>query len=617
MPAPSEPSLIPPPKPRSTKPESIDVARYKKNLNALQAVQPSIAQVVEAAPIPNGVVEAVGRDGTRTYQLPGGAGRRVWFGQSSMPSISASEMFAIAGGDGGNVCLPGILTGMEPLVIADRLAEHAAIFVVEENPLDLKLAMHLYDYAALLSGGRLVFILGDDVHARLVDFFREHPGYLLPTQMFTVPQRSPAQNVDLRRQFERAGEAVSIVQAEIIEACAESIRHRTRTAIPPNPRIALLGVEPGDGAIEQTRRIQRALDALGWTYVTCIPDAPNKCHVTARMGAVERVSADLVLFLNGFSTSLRKLLPAELPIASWFLSDAGTPPAPHEMDQQDMLFACSQSQYDSFMSAGATGGAVALLEPAADILACQPSQPNEERRKTIAALMDLPDDRPETCGVTLPSHIALWHALQHATRRHVDRYSDAIADEILQMAEKSSGTELIDPAGREQFRSAIATRIAPAAIGRAAVEELSSRGFEIELWGANWPALESRVDPRHGAIPHGEALVQMLYSVDAVLLPRMTPLAVQLAMDALAAGASVIVGATYESFLREYPGLSSIAESLSFYQTTGELIDAARQLRDDPKRRELAEAAIVEVRTNHSVTQRLITIVDRIRKRVK
>ena len=133
--------------------------RYHRNQAALRAFQPSVAAILDEVAIPEEVKPATGRDGSDTFLIPDETGRHVWFGGSSMPGISAAEIFAGFRGDGSNASLPGVLTGVEPLVVAGQMAAHTALFVVEQDPLQLKLAMHLRDYSDLFAGGRLVFVL--------------------------------------------------------------------------------------------------------------------------------------------------------------------------------------------------------------------------------------------------------------------------------------------------------------------------------------------------------------------------------------------------------------------------------------------------------------------------
>jgi hypothetical protein len=206
--------------------------------------------------------------------------------------------------------------------------------------------------------------------------------------------------------------------------------------------------------------------------------------------------------------------------------------------------------------------------------------------------------------------------LQNTTLQRADRYSDDLADEILEAAQRSSGTTLDESASREQFLNLFRTRIAPATIARAAVRGLVAKGCEVAIWGLNWPAMGAGADPRRGPMPCGEQLNRIFNAAECVVLPWMSPTTVRCALDALAAGATVIPRSSRESLLREHPGLSSVAGFLSFYQTMRELTDAVRRIRSQGEaRRQRAETAVAEIQANHSVARRLVSIVDRLRER--
>ncbi len=146
---------------------------YHRNLAALTDAQASLAAAIDAIPIPDGVTPVRGRDDSDTFFLPTGDGRGAWFGGSSMPTISAFEAWSGLRGDGRNLILPGVLTGLEPLLILERIPKHSALFVCEPDGLLLKLALILRDYTRFIESGQLVFILGEEQSLvdNLVSFF--------------------------------------------------------------------------------------------------------------------------------------------------------------------------------------------------------------------------------------------------------------------------------------------------------------------------------------------------------------------------------------------------------------------------------------------------------------
>ena len=588
---------------------------------ALFASQPDIASTVDVAPIPDGVTPVRGRDGSDTFLIATEGGRRSWFGQSSMPTISAHETLAGFHSDGGSVSLPGILTGLEPLVLAGKIPDHCAVFVLEEDPLQIKLAMRLYDYEDLISAGRLVFLLEDELDESLRAFFESHPGYALPTRLVNVPHHSAAQIADRQRRLENAGEAVAEVVNRSVEFHARALGERTFGPLPETPRIAVVGTDPRPLSLEQARRADRALRRLQWPHDLCIPDAPANCHMVARLRAIERVSADLVLIVNACAGQLQSVLPPDFPVVSWFLPGADVHAVVGKAQTPNhVIFGSSRTIREQLIQAGVQPDQVELCDPAADDTTYRPVTLTPEELEAwsadVAVLMDRPDDRPEASNVVLESHLSLWRALQSAVLRNPDRYRDEIADDLLEEAQRASGTTLHEGSVRDHFMALLKTRIAPACVARAAVDALIADGHRVAVWGAHWTRVHRERTIARGAIPVGDDLNRIFNATSIVVFPELSAWAVQTALDALAAGAYALCRFSAESFCREYPGLADLESYLHFYRSRHDLTEIVRSVRSvagTPAGR--AEAARSIVLDKHTVSHRLQAITSRLRER--
>jgi len=585
---------------------------YAANLRSLTLLQPEIAAEIDAAVVPPGARQTLGRDGSRTYLLAGGEGRPVWLGGSSMPGVSAAELFGRYQHDrGGNVVLPGIFTGREALVIADRLPPHIAVFVVESDPLHYKLALHLHDYRALLEGARLIFLLESDLEDRLVRFFSVHSGFEMPTQLLNVPHRSAAQIAELQSRLERAGQRVLAGQAGLLDACARAIAARPRRQFDDLsgscPRVAVLSTNLSRQTADFAAMLGRALEDLGWPHGVCVPDSPASCHNVARMKAVDQLGADLALFVNSLPGALRDLLPEALPVVCWFLPGAPVPDArPISIGPHDRFLAASAKQLADLSAAGIPARQTHHIEPGADGLFLRPLFARAETGATgITLLCELPDDRPEAVDIKLPSQLALWRAMQAAAARHADEWRDEIARIVLDEAQQASGVVITEPALRDQFAVFLRTRIAPVAVAVATVRSLSERTLSIAAYGANRPdALPAGV-VRGGPIPSAEALREILAGSEWLILPVHHPANVQLCLHALAAGTRVAMRAGPVPFEHEHPSLEAIARHIRFYRSSRELLrhldgPIGEQTRDDARR---------IIRDEHSVACRLRSIV--------
>ena len=594
---------------------------YRRNLAALADFQPYVASMVKATPVPDDVVPATGRDGCSTFRLSSSHGRREWLGRSSMPSVSAAALFGEFRYDGGNVLLPAVLTGLEIRVLADRMPPFAALFVVEEDPVALKLATHLYDYADLIAARRLVFLRLDRIIDDLRNVFEVHPGFELPKHLLTVPHCSSGRMDTLRRHLEDAGAAALGAQASVVSSCVQRLGERTFQRLPERPRVAVLTVDPRSSTSAQVDRIARALDRLGWPRETCAADAPDHSHVAARLRAIDRERADWVLMVNSPAGHLSSLLPPGLPLASWFLSKSGIESSRFiESAHPHVAFAASRSIANALAQSGMGTDAIVRGEPGADDLiggeveSAPPKEPSAGMR--LAVLMDLPDDRVEAVNLALPSHRALWRAMQAVVSKNTDRSPDTPAERLLELAQRQSGTTLREDDIRSQFVHLLRTRIAPACAGRAAVEAVVARGWNVSVWGTDWAHHVPRKGLWRGSIPVGKAFARLLDDVDVVVLPTLTVEAVQSALDALSMGTHVVCRASSEPFMREYPGLEAVKPYLCFYQRRAELADAvSRLLIDWFGWQDRVRAARELIRKKHTVSSRLRAMADHVRER--
>lgn len=588
-----------------------DADLYQRNLAALSARQPEVASLVEHAAIPAGTTSAIGRDGTQTFRIPTGNGRSGWFGRSSMPRVSAEAMFGAVVHQTGNVALPGILTGADVVTLINRLPRHCALFVLEDDPASIKLAMHLHDFTGAVHSRRLVFMPGDRLVETIGVIFEREPGYEIPCHLFRAPQFTPAEIAERQRKLESGAETVTRIQSRQIESHSRSIRQNESKASTEAPRVAVVSLDATPIAVATARRIGRALDGLHWKHVVCVPDTPIHCHTAARIRAIDRANADLVLMINHGAESLREYLPNELPIVSWFDGGASLPAGTgDQLGPRDRILATSRTMRDLLIATGVKEDRVEHLSPGADHAVIDQDRPIEPiaqgAKRVVRVVMNLPSDRAEACNVTLASQVTLWRSLQEQVARDVDQYTDEAADAFLASAQRTSGTALRDADVRALFVSLIRTCIAPAAIGRAAVRALTGANLDVQVWGTGWSAEDLGDAEGCGEVPNGQALREIFNPLAVVVSPLSWPNSTQVVLDALAAGAGVVVREGGRAWGDEHPGLAGIERCFSRYRASGDLIAAVRgRLSDAIENR---RAAVQTVTAEHSLSQRLRSI---------
>lgn len=592
---------------------------YENNLRTLRVRQPDAAQTLDFTPLPPNINFTTGRDGSPTCLLPADGDRRRWFGGSSMPSVSAEAAFSTYQSDGRNVALPGILTGQAPLVLLKRLPQHTAIFVVEPTTSQLKIALHLRDYSVEIEKGRLVFLLGqgEEFVLGVRRFFEQHPGYEIPVHLLTVIQQSTSAVAGLQRQLEEAGQAAMDVHARRVE---DQVRRLIQAVIPreipAEPRLAILSVDPNEETQQHVERTRRALLDLGWHHDICIPNAPQRCHVSQRLQTVLDINADFILLVNSNAGAMRSFLPPHCAIANWYTPNAHVQPNQEDaLFEREAFFASSAQNVDALVRAGVPADRIHECPPAADHTVFRPATPGSHERShnAIDVLLDIPDDRPESWRVDLASHVALWNAIRHTVQQSADRYRIDVADTFLEDAQRISGTTLKDPKIRDHFLTLTKSCIAPAALARATIERIRRAGLSISIWGGHWSPTANRPaslgqDDYHGPIPTGDSLRDVIRRARWILIPNLSPALVSTALDALVSGTRIACRHCDTPFDRLYPGLSDATRHFNFYETADQLL---KTILDDVGN--TAAQTQAEILEKHTIAQRLITIADTMR----
>ena len=549
--------------------------QYRRNLDALATRQPRVAEIIEAAPWPDGCAEAVGRDGSRTFRLGHEGGRPAWLGDSSMPSISAPAILEGLVSDGSNLVLPGVLTGWEAAVLIEKSWPHVAVFVLELDPSLARLALHLRDLSEAIERGRIVLLVGDDPVGALEAVIVDHPGYVFPAKLVRAPQCSAAQASAMQAALEAAGGRASAVHQSKMEERAARIRSRAREWAPDKPSVALLSVDPSPGAIAQVRRIERALDHLGWPFETCMPDRPDRCHLLARLATIDHVEADLVLMIDSIPGALEEHIPDDLPTASWILPGGRVDAAAaSRCGQGHMYFCATQGVREALRAAGMEAVRVVELAVGADhLLVGQES--GDERRSSgrVAVFADLPDARPQACGLTMTSHVRLFEEVGAVLARRIQKCSASDAEALLTKAVRKTGIRLTDEVLRRQFIEGIERRLFPRLIGEHVARAMIDAGRQVSLRGVDWSAF--REDGAwHGSMPDAKGLSEMTRDLDVAVFPVPDEGSVQTMMDLMLRGVRVAQLGDREAFDSAHPGLASWSGDVLFFPSVDQLTDA-------------------------------------------
>lgn len=570
-------------------------ARLHRNLEALALGQPDAAECIASASIPQGVVDAVGRDGSPTFRVPHANGWH-WLGRSSAPTISAEALIeeVVIGGD--NLVLPGVLTGQEILLLVQRVPAFAALFVLEPQVWPAKLVLQLCDCTEHFRSGRLVLLPFDDPFEALVDFFVRHPGYEVPGRLITSPQCSPPQIAELERQLSRAVLAIQDAQ----RSAAEALRRQwqaTAADAESTTRVVVLSTDPQAETTAWANVVADAIARCGAMVEICVPDRPARGHTLARLATAARYRANLVLSINAPLGRLEPWLPEGMANTAWFLSN----------ELIDLAAIRAPGSFRVVFAASATIAAnlIANCLPAQDIQDLAPGLPDawwarvaglradhtadSRNRREVALVADVPDDRAEALGIHQVSQRQLWEAVRKECGRHVASPERARPADVLARAVRTSGVPIEDEELEAQFCTWIESRAMPAAWTRSAFEGLHHAGIGVTLCGSGWHTDSPTHGAAHGPAPMDPGAAELTRETVVLVFAKVEVSHVPLLLSGLAQGCGVVVQKGTRSLGEEFPDLAELEPALHVVDAIEELVARTQWLRalgSDPVHRE-------------------------------
>ncbi len=577
---------------------------YERNLDAFSVRQPELVERLHTASIPQGVREATGRDGSKTFRIQTINGSEVWLGGSSMPTISAPAIIRDSALLGGNVILPSMLTGDEPLQLLETAPTHVAVFVVERCLLNLKLALHRRDFASHIRNGRLVLFTSDDLIPETVNFFERFPGYEFPRHMVSIPHLLPAKLADFQREVQAAGSMVSERQSQNVQQLAKYLKS-TPISKGGSPSLAILSICSTPFFIDQARRIEQSAQSLGWRVTSCLPTDPTNCHTIARLRILKNAQPRAVLLIGYEPQRMRQFLQDELPCITWYLPGMSLKGlSATGLDPQDYALVCAASP---LFDCHTTSPRILQAGPAvlASSIRDEAHASEHSFKRDITLVADLPPEDPSAAGITLPTQLALWRTIVSLIPSEPDQQQPLLPDRLLAEAETRSGIVLREETIRAEFLDLIATAILPRRWALAVSNTLMGMGYSLASLGLHWPNAKTGSLSMLGDIPVGETICETLLGSRIVLFPVFSEVYLQQALDTLASGVAVVVRAPQHAFVDLYPDLADIAPHLNLFEGVSELlagVDRAHRSSSGPQ--PVGEAQQL-LKKKHTVAHRL------------
>lgn len=594
------------------------VENYRANLMALGEWRPELAEALEAQAIPASVEAATGRDGSETFRIRRADGSSQWFGRSSMPTISAPALIGGFRSDGRNVILPTIGTGREVLIIEQRLPAHCAVFVWEQDPLALKLALHLHDLSRAIGRCRLVLLCADDVATALADLFAAHPGFEFPQHLLPLPMLADSQREQTRVLLESAASRVAQGQWTLASELGTRLKGHRRSAPSEPPRVAVLSRDPRTGTIELANQLGAALGQLGWPPALGVPDRPDRCHTVARLAEVRRHGPDLVLLLNCVKGPLADYLPDDLPVCSWLITADSVAGAGNEgLENNAAVFAARPDIAEGLLAAGAKADAVHLLEEATDPATFSPTAVDPAQQQQVecqvAVFSDAVNLSAAAAGITQVSHVRLWEHLCEGVARSAGNWHSRMAAKVLEQAERKSGTRLTEPAVRERFLALVRSHLSPTVLTRSAIERLALARVRVAIWGSGWESHASTKGLVRGPVPNAVGRATIYHSAGLVLCPLFHDRTARTMLDCLAAGGCPVYLRPERPIEELHPQLGEVLAAVPSAASLDELAAVVKRLAGNPEaRREATAKARDMVLERHTLAHRLRAIGQRV-----
>ncbi len=573
-----------------------------------------LAERIRTSAIPPNYEPAVGRDGQPTYRIrPCGSadGRREWFGGSSMPSVTAPIAIESVVDQGSNVVVPGVGTGLEIALLAERLAAHVAIFVYEADVAVMRAWLALRDCSNGLRTGRIVPVCGPDIRQALIDRIRRDPGFEFPHRLVSFFTQRGVEIGRLRAQVEAAATVVIAEQSRRVEEFATALR-----AVPSDEVDALcalvLSADARPAALDAARAIARSAARAGWTATSVIPERPNACQLSARLSALVSERPNLLILLNGCWAGLTDRLPPDVAAASWFWQPVAASVAAEAARSGRLHFATTPALIGELAAAGLSSG-VELLEVGVDTSVFRPGEDARPAQSaSVLIVADAIDLRPEAGHVNLESHVALWKEACRLISTRAENYEASMAGDVLDEAQRRCGVELTETELRDAFTNMIRERIGPTAVTRAAIERLVAAGVDVRVLGRGWESHPTVAPYLAEPFPDASASAAEFRRAACVLFAWWGESTAREMLEVLAAGGTPVCRRTREVLSDRHPQLADVIARVPAFARFEEMIRLIR----NPLRMSLPLAPVrEEVREAHSLMHRLETIRSRLAER--
>ncbi|MEW6199228.1 MAG: glycosyltransferase [Planctomycetota bacterium] len=588
-------------------PAPLDPSVWARNLAAIGAEDTRLAAELQNVSLPETWRPVLGLDGFATWRLEPPGQPPQWLGLTAAPLTRAGGLLARAEFAPLNYALPTAAAGAELHILLQRLPALLAIYVFEADIRTLAAVLRLHDVSQAVTRGRCIFVAPGRELEAVGHTLSTHPGLLPPAEILLPDLVSSARQDELRRIGEELHRRCERQRTDDMKRSQAVLA--TLPATPSaTPRLAILSLTGSPTAAAAAESIRHAAAALGWTAAALTVTEPRHMHPLLHVRRLAEFQPDLLLCVNHG--------PARLPAAArattcvW-VHDETALPASNEAHPARYL-AATPRVVAALESAGVAPPAILPW-----YWACEADSAADDSAAgdDVLLVADLPDTRPENCGIAALTHRQLWERIRQLLVRGWQTPRILRPDLLLTQAQRETGVELEDALLRDTVLQLVERVLSGAVVAeqvaRALVEDAGcllvlGRGWDraglagVRCVGGHlgdWPAGAARPRPRLCVLAgHRDPLHPVLVQVAA----RGWPLAVHRPGGA--------------SLTEALGGVLRPDEHFEPFTDVGELRRALKLLRGtSPAAKTRAARARQHVVANHSFSRRLETLLQALR----
>ncbi len=459
------------------RPATLDGEIRQRNHAALAETHPQLAARLADFELPSHYRPALALDGAMNWRIEAGGEAPRWLGGSAIPQRRAEALLRDYDRGNFNATLPALASGVELASLLERLPQHVAVFVFEQDLSVIAAVLRIRPLDCALREHRCHIVSTADDRAHLVELLERYPGLLPPGNILRLPNLSA-------KHLDRVREICEAVNAAVLTSRArrmEDLRAKVSPAPGAGERLALVALTPDARVHRLTAELERAAHAIGWEATRAVLDSPLDGHVLSACELLSNFAPTMTINIGSAH--------AQIPYAArgarfvWHLRRDDIPAELGPGD--DIHLAASPMIEQALRRAGAGDESLHSF-----YWACGDSGlAHQSSAKEAGALMlvgDLPNDSEAACGIEQPTHKLLWKQLRQTVEQRWERADVREPETLLATASRTSGIRLGEESLRSGFLRLIEFVLVPAVTLRRISDVLTRQADAVWVVGRGW-----------------------------------------------------------------------------------------------------------------------------------